>query len=360
MYARYAPSFRIELEGETLEHGTNVDVLSVSVTENANEADSFAISLRDRHAESGRFPSGARLKWLDHEDLQEGKKVTISMGYVNDMRIMMKGEITALAPSFPENGQPRISVRGFSLYHRLTRERRRKPFKATTDSGIAREVASALGLTPDVDETSAEQPLVSPKGETYHAILSQRAQRIGFELAVKLDRLIFKKPAYIDRPDPELTLEWGRDLRRFTPRLRTYGLYTEVTVRGPQTSQGGGKEPWVGTASAGDERQKLGDESASQIALGRFEENRYTHPDHNIRSQEEAQDIAVAKLEEKSLEFITGGGSCMGRTDLQARTVVEIKGVGERFSGPYYVTQVIHTIDTNGYRSDFKVKRNAL
>lgn len=360
MYEYYAPSFSIELEGETLEHGTNVDVLSVSVTENANEADSFSISLRDRHAESGRFASGAKLYWMDHEGLQEGKKVKISMGYVNDMRTMMQGEITAVAPSFPESGQPSINVRGFSLYHRLQRERRREPFKATTDSGIAREVASALGLTPEVDDTSAEQPLVSPNGETYHAILSQRAQRIGFELAVKLDKLYFKKPGYIEKPDPELTLEWGRSLKRFSPKLSTYGLYTEVTVRGPQTSHGGGKDPLVGTAAAGDERQKLGSQSASEIAKSNFKENKINHPDHNVSSQEEAKDVAVAKLEEKSLGFITGSGSCMGHKDLQARTVVEIKGVGERFSGNYYVTQVTHTIDAGGYRSEFKVKRNAL
>jgi phage protein D len=50
-------------------------------------------------------------------------------------------------------------VEGFSLYHKLQRQRRREPFESATDSGIAREIAGAMGLTAEVDETEAEHPL---------------------------------------------------------------------------------------------------------------------------------------------------------------------------------------------------------
>jgi hypothetical protein len=41
-----------------------------------------------------------------------------------------------------------------------------------------------------------------------------------------------------------------------------------------------------------------------------------------------------------------------------ARTVIELKGLGQRFSGIYYVTSATHTINAGGYRTTFVAKRN--
>ena len=49
----------------------------------------------------------------------------------------------------------------------------------------------------------------------------------------------------------------------------------------------------------------------------------------------------------------------MGNPKLQSRVLVELKGLGRRFSGNYYVTSTTHTIDSGGYRTDFEAKRNA-
>jgi len=69
------------------------------------------------------------------------------------------------------------------------------PFRERTDSGIAREIATRLGLEARVDDTAAEHPLVSPGEGTYAAILQQRATRIGYELVVKERTLYFERPA---------------------------------------------------------------------------------------------------------------------------------------------------------------------
>lgn len=55
-----------------------------------------------------------------------------------------------------------------------------------------------------------------------------------------------------------------------------------------------------------------------------------------------------------------GEGVCDGRTDLRAGTVVKIEGLGERFSGLYYVTSTTHSYTLKyGYRMAFTVRRNA-
>jgi len=35
---------------------------------------------------------------------------------------------------------------------------------------------------------------------------------------------------------------------------------------------------------------------------------------------------------------------------------IELSGLGERFSGIYYVTDVTHTVDSSGYTTSFTVR----
>ena len=69
--------------------------------------------------------------------------------------------------------------------------------------------------------------------------------------------------------------------------------------------------------------------------------------------------MSLGQLERQAMSYITGRGSCNGNPDLMARMVIELKGLGRRFSGKYYITSATHTISTSGYRTDFEVKRNA-
>ncbi len=356
----YAPAFLLKVKGTELRHGVTIDVLSVSVTDNADRADSFSFTVRDRHPEPERlFAGGDKLRWMDSDTFDEGNMVEIHMGYVDNMQLMITGEITAMSPSFPSSGQPVLSIQGYSLFHRLQRTRIRKPFKASRESDIVKEIATAMNLQAEVDNTEAEHPTVSPLGETYASFLMQRARRIGFEVVVKNHTLFFQRPRYLDNPGAALTLEWGRNLISFSPRLSTYNAVTTVTARGPQTSQGRGKEPLVGTARAGDVRTRMGSETGQELCHRQFGEHHVLIEDHNIASAGEAREMSLGHLEQEAMNYITGRGSCAGNPNLRARMVIELKGLGKRFSGKYYVTSATHTINSSGYRTNFEVKRNA-
>jgi phage protein D len=354
----YVPAFVIRVGGVELRHGLSVDVLSLAVTDTCNQGDSFAFTVRERHPERGRFPAGGSLQWLDSGTFEEGNEVEIELGYLGNSSMRFIGQITAVNPTFPESGVPTLAVRGQGLYCKLLVQCDNRPFREQTDSGIAREIATLLGLDARVDDTRAEHRQVSSGTGTYAAILQERALRIGYEVVVKERTLYFEKPRYLVDRGPALTLEWGRSLRSFSPTLSTYRKLTHVQVRASQTTLGRGKEPLSHEAGPGDERAKLGKESASEIALRVCGENRLLAEDHLAASQEEAMEVALAKLEASSLELISGRGGCNGNPALRARSVIELKGLGARFSGNYYVTSATHAIDGTGYRCDFEVKRN--
>ncbi|GAB6095355.1 hypothetical protein JCM14469_16070 [Desulfatiferula olefinivorans] len=358
MAERYAPAFAIMINGREVPREVSAGMVSLSVTDTSDRADSFAIRISDRHHKQGRFAGGAALKWMDSSLFDEGNEVMIQMGYVNDMTVTFSGEITAVSAAFPAGGSPELTVRGFCLLHRLQRRRRTRAFEAATASGIAREIARDMGLAATVDETAFEHPHNLSEDETYASILAAKARPIAFEVTVKGKTLYFVKPRYLTHPDPDLVLEWGRDLGSFTPAVNTYTMTTEVRVRASQTSQGGGKDALVGVAGAGDERVSMGKKTASLIAREIFGDNPVRLIESDVSSQEEARDIALAQLEARSLDFITASGTVIGRPDISARKVVAVRGVGRRYSGNYYLTSVTHTIDAGGYRTQFQVKRN--
>jgi phage protein D len=354
----YVPDYKISVGGEDLRLGFNADILSLSVTDNCNSADSFTFSLRERHPESGRFAGGAKLKWFDSGTFREGGEVSIELGFRGAKMQTFKGVVTSVSLSFPETGTPTLTVQGRSLYDRLLNQCETLSFENKTDSDMAKKIAVTRKLGAKVQATSTKYPLVSSGNDTYAAFLQKRAERIGYELVVKDDTLYFELPAYLTGAGPELTLEWGVNLKSFTPTLSTYRKVTHVKVRAAQTSLGRGKEPIEGTADPGGERGKLGEKSASEIAEEINGKNEQVVDDHLATTQEEAELLAKAKLEASSIEFITGRGACDGNPKLKARTVVAIKGVGETFSGNYYVTSATHSIDGSGYRTTFEVKRN--
>lgn len=365
----YVPVWSIKINGKTLldlsgtdpDRDIQFDMLAVSVTDTIERADSFSfhVTARGARSQQGQFASGDQLQWMDGQIFKEGSEVAIEMGYGDDAAFRFLGEITAVSPQFSENQPPFLIVRGFSLYHRLQRRRRREPFVNITDSDIARELAKAVGLQAEVDETDIKNLLFSPANATFDAILRERAARLNYEVTVKQKILYFQQPRYLKQASPLLTLEWGSALRSFNLNLSTYNMPTEVVVEGSQTARGGKKQLVVGQAKAGQERGKLGTQTGPQLAERIFGKNAILWNDHNISNQQEAQKLAQAQLEAKALDFITGRGSCVGNPKLSARNVIELKGLGKRFSGNYYLTSVTHTIDAHGYRTDFEVKRNA-
>jgi hypothetical protein len=78
-------------------------------------------------------------------------------------------------------------------------------------------------------------------------------------------------------------------------------------------------------------------------------------------SMEEVRSRAQAKANENAWKIKAEGeldGSLYGHV-LLTHKLVGVYGVGETYSGLYYVDTVSHIFDQNGYRQSFKLLRNA-
>lgn len=344
MQQHYVPDFEVKIQGIMLEADVKNAVIDLTYDNILDQADMFRITLNN-----------ANLRYTDFPLFDVGKEVEIHMGYAGDLHPMMLGEIVSIQPSFPSGGAPTLSVTGYDKSHRMRHNKPAKfKFEKLNDSAIVSQIAAENLLIPIVDPAPMPpRDSVQQIGSDW-ALLNELADRNFFQLYVSWDKLFFRFP----RPQSEkILLEWGKNLGSFSPRLSTSGQAGMQVVRGydyrlAQTIVS--MVPAISLESDMDEiMERLGSGFVDSLtALGR----------HVVRDQPvdnfiEGNVLAKSILRQVLQGLYEGSGSCVGIPKLRAGEVVEIQGIGKRFSGNYTLNKVTHTINQNGYQTQFEVSQ---
>jgi phage protein D len=355
----YVPEFEVRLRGRPLPRDVIRDVTAVTYKDALDEIDSFEITINNWDAEKRDF------KYADSDLFDPGKQVEVSLGYFGrSKRRMITGEITSLKPTFPAAGQPTLGITGLSLLHRLRTEQVSETYEKLTDTQIARRIEQRLGvkLETDAAASASEQPYPYIIQDNQYDIvfLMERARRIGYDLFVEEKPsgsvLYFGPSIGVRRATYRLT--YGRSLVQFTPNLTTANQVAEVTVRGwdnvkKKKIEATAKRSQIATKGVG----AVGGQSAIEQSFNQRKEILAMRP---IATEAEARKLAVETLERIAKDMVTGSGTTVGLPDLRAGCVLELDGLGERFSGRYFVTSTSHAIGDGGYTTSFDCRREEL
>ncbi|MGH7298243.1 MAG: hypothetical protein ACRELB_25110, partial [Polyangiaceae bacterium] len=76
-----------------------------------------------------------------------------------------------------------------------------------------------------------------------------------------------------------------------------------------------------------------------------------------VISADEAKQVASSIMNYYSYGFVTGNGATHGDPFMRAGGMIEMKSVGERFEGLYYLTDVLHLYEHKGFTTFFEVYR---
>ena len=344
-----SPYARVLINGQALSPEVEATLLSVAIAEDLDAPSMFAITLVTWDTIQ------QKMTWVDDSMFDPGGEVEIQMGYQNTLKTIIVGEITGLEPEFFQDAIPTLVIRGHDLRHRLLRGRKTKSFTKMKDSAIASQIARARGLTPIVEDTKVELEYVLQHNQTDWEFLQERAARIGFEVVVEQKKFYFRSPRHTTPEVLTLTREDG--LIEFSPRLSTLTQVQQVEVRGWLPKE---KKEVMSKAAAGQEGGTMGGKISGAKAVKTFGESKNTIVSQPVFSKAEADQIALGQFQEMAIAYITGEGTCLGNADLRAGNVIEITGLGTRFSGLYYVTATEHQhTPDQGYRTLFTVRRNA-
>jgi phage protein D len=350
------------------------DIESVTYTDNLEEADSFSLTINnwDALGLKGKYfglkqkPTGTELEWA--ELFKPGQRFELKLGYLGQpdhMRLMMRGYVTGVDVTFPQSASPTLKVEAQDASRKLNDETyswRWPPNK--TDSEIAKELAQPPNKKkgkPGLDfpvKTSdqaaaneARHPVVVMRRQKIMDFLLERAKRHAYSVFRMIEdgkeKLYFGPSELL--PDGPYTLEWGKTLLEFKPVLKTAKQAKEVVVRGWDR---GDRKRLEGKAVLDD--VDLNKDLFSLLEpLGEKKEI----VDKVLRTKDEAKELARATIAATLKSVVEATGATVGLPDLRAGQAIRITGVDYRLDGRYFLTQTVHTLDSNGYRTTFKARR---
>ena len=359
-----APTFKLEVDGQELSEIMHGDVQTLKVVMDLQQMGSFEIEINNPWdaAES-------MYRYIDDDTFDLGKEVKVKMGYVDKQWSMIKGAITSVAPVFRADRRKFITVAGldalFCARDRDPLEGEAKQFQEMSDAEIVQQIAQRAGMKIKTDDKGPKHDFVVQKYQDDAAFMKERAKRLDLDLFVRTDpdsgedELQFTEPT--DGRKGSICVwvfEWGEDLQFFRPRVSMAQQISKVTVRGWDPKI---KELITYTADKNDLPSGIGSGTSGPkvvekclSASGGKEEFVVDAP---VTSAEEARELAISVLRERAYRYLTCTGVCLGKPEMRPGDNAEIRGIGKRFGGQYYLERVEHIIGTEGYRTEFQGRR---
>lgn len=352
-------SFVIKADGEEA-----TDVYDELITLEVELSDELPATFRLSIA-IAKDPSSGSWRFQDEERFRIWKQVDIAVGFVDGgHEDLISGYITRVQPRYPQDdGQCVLEIAGMDGSVLMDREEKLKDWPDKADSDIAREILGTYPLDASVDETEiVHEEAVSTviQRETDLRFVQRLARRNGFDFYVDGGTANFKRVEAQALRHPILAAHFGAETTLNSFRA-TVDALRPARVSMFQLDHLT-KEVLVAEADslAGD---PLGSLDAASLVPPSFPGQPKVYVANNAVTGRPEMDALCQHLFTQGAAFVTGEGdvdSSVYQHVLRPRGLVTIKGVGETYSGDYYVSFVRHTITRDGYSQSLRVTRNAL
>ena len=355
----YVPRFELFLGDSSKRGAILFDVMQVTYKDNVESIDTFELTINNWDEVKRQF------KHHDSSQLDPGQRVELHMGYLGDtggLRTMMHGVITEMSPTFPAAGQPTLKVSGQNILHSFCKERRSEAYQANeaTASKVARKICQRLGVEFPNDTSHPEiahEHLIQ-ENQFDIIFLMELARLEGYEIVIdepsptgpSKTTLKFVQSGDVLRAVYEL--RYGATLTEFTPTLSTAKQVSSITINGWDEAKGKRIKVEVGQQSLSGSQgltKKLIPGSKNPV-----KDRKDVVSNLPVRDEQTAHAVATARLQSQNAKVVTGTGSVIGLPELRAGSQVYLWGLGQRFSGRYFVTGTTHTIGMSGYTTQFE------
>jgi hypothetical protein len=291
------------------------------------------------------------------------KPVTIKADFDSGEEELIAGYITHVRTDFcGEPTQCMLEVCGLDGGVLMDREDKLKAWTNKKDSDIATEILGGYGFTPQVADTQVvHEEAVSTiiQRETDMQFLRRLALRNGFDCYVEGMRAYFQAPQLDADPQPVLAAHFGDEtnLTRFVAEINAL---TPASVAMAQVDRLN-KEVLDAAVDSGSETV-LGDTDAAGL-LAEGMNPAQVHVGMSLVTTQAEMTALCRGLFHRGQWFLTAEGAVdaarYGHV-LRPRRTVPIKGVGETYSGMYYVSHVTHRFTDCAYAQEFRARRNGL
>jgi uncharacterized protein involved in type VI secretion and phage assembly len=345
---RFTATIDLKVNGSPVSADQFARVSEVTVEQSLHLPSMCLIWLHDVEAEASR---AVFFGVLDQDAFPIGAELSVGLSREGEPQSVFAGEITAVEMEAANDQPPRVLVRAYDRSHRLHRGLHSRSFLNMADSDIVSKIAQEVGLSASADSTSPTHDYVFQYNQTNWEFLRQRAVRNGFECYVDDRTLHFAKPRNGQDAGPDQRL-WD-NLLDIRVKMSSSFQASSVVVRAWDMKA---KEAIVGTASSGSAAPTIGESKNGQAMAADFGDATIYAVNQPLDSQAEADSLAAALYDDLDGTFVEAEGTCLGDPSLKAGKTVKLPTLGERLSGDYYLTSVVHSVRTNAtYTTSFVI-----
>jgi phage protein D len=328
--------------------GLDGRVLSLVYEDTEAKADKLTLELDNRD-----------MTLFDREDLLGGALLEVSWGYRGAMAAPRRVVVQKM------KGFEVLTLEGHALSVLLHRQERTRRFEHQRASDVAMAIAREHGFADAwivIEPTTRVHDVLNQAAETDAALLRRLASREGYAFFV--DDTGFHFHSENLQPAPTHVLGWRTtsdvpvtSIRVENDVMRRVG---KVSVRGRDPLTRSTRE---GTANSDTTpRTTLGegvavvDPETGALAM----EVRNASEAVRSESTGDAQGEANNRFKKAERPTVKLTLETLGEPTLRAKALVEVRGIPPLLSGKYYVTEVRHTVNGEGYVCSLKVVRDAL
>lgn len=328
-------TYKVLVEGEELSRSYHV--MNIVVEKEANRIPTAKIVLRDGDPASQDFE-------LSNQDLfVPGKEIEIKAGYHSEEDSIFKGIVIKHSLKIRPS-QSFLIVECKDKAVKLTVGRKSKYFYESKDSEVLEEIIDGFGLEKDVETTNVTHKELVQYNVSDWDFLVTRAQANGKICVVDDGKISVKKPDVSQQPVE--TVAFGATLLDFDAEMDARNQFQKVTSYGWNASDQEFLEAEADTPEFELNGNLTPDDLAQVVGLENLE-LKNGGGDNSV-----LQEWANSKVLFNRLAKIRGRMKFQGIPAVKPNTLLNLNGVGERFSGKVFISAVRHEISEGNWTVD--------
>ena len=385
--SQFVPDYRVEINGAEIPAALRASVISVTYDDGLNSSNRVEIKLANPNLQwlqdhieglgfspaTGNNNGPVKTPGVSSSGLFDiENKLILSLGYADSgVPQVFEGEVTGLDLNFPSSGMPTVTLVAHDYLNRLSQGSYGRGFGPLPDFAIAAILAGENLLLPMIDPLLVDASTAIAVVNTIfngsgHKQKAQSDLEMMKEIAdfydadFWVDGSTFYLSRFFKEYSPSVTLSWGETLLDFAPQISTVGQIVGVGAKFRLREI---PVSLMVTVHWDFESQALGIlvlPSATPAYLKSAIGPILTYVNRPISSPADITNSALfltRKLREVINNRLTGTGSAIGNPAIRAGIIIELDNLGPDFSGAYRVANTSHTIDGDGYRTSFKVRK---
>ena len=341
---------RVSIEANGSDVTETIKISHIRVRKSVNRIPTATISILDGDMPDQKFPLS------DEDDFAPGKTIKIKVGYGDATQDQIfSGIILKHGISISSSNESLLVLECKDAAVKMTVGRKNANFVKQTSSAAAikdKEIMSTVigaysDLTPKLGETKAAMSGIVQYNSTDWDFLISRAEANAMLVMVS------DSTVTVDVPDlmtsPVLTVSYGQDMQEFKANIDPSYQFSKVSSNAWDLSSLAIQNQEVSALSDSSSQAKINGDLSKVIGL-----KEYRLQSQTPLVQQSLTDWATAQQTRSQLSLLRGYVRFQGSASAELGKMIELKGVGTRFSGNAFISTVEHEIKVGNWSTEIE------